>query len=60
MGLPERGESDVGDAHSPLTDTIPRVAVVAQWIERPPPKRKGAGSIPAYGTSIIDVAHLHR
>ena len=26
------------------------LALVAQWIERPPPKGKAAGSIPAQGT----------
>ena len=29
---------------------MPQSAPVAQWIERPPPKRQVAGSIPARGT----------
>jgi len=36
---------------SGCTPTIARPAPVAQWIEQPPPKRKVAGSTPAWGTT---------
>ena len=33
-----------------------RSAPVAQWIEQPPPKRKVAGSTPAWGTTALTLA----